>query len=164
MYEICLSTLSLAWFFFFHIEFRTMWVSTRKLLVICMNRNQHIFSARSTILLLQMTERNQWVLMFEHNGSKFFFEVAFYHSTFYVYFFGTDVFAKYYSWKKSYMHMSANVPWKGRCIKIRMVLQKRFLPIVLKSGNLAPFMEMGYFHVPKVPLMLTLRCQLWKSH
>ena len=49
-----------------------------------MNRNQHIFSARSTILLLQMTERNQWVLMFEHNGSKFFFEVAFYHSTFYI--------------------------------------------------------------------------------
>ena len=49
-----------------------------------MNRNQHIFSSRSTILLLQMTERNQWVLMFEHKGSKFFFEVAFYHSTFYI--------------------------------------------------------------------------------
>ena len=43
-----------------------------------MNRNQHIFSSRSTILLLQMTERNQWVLMFEHNGSKYFFEGAFY--------------------------------------------------------------------------------------
>ena len=43
-----------------------------------MNRNQHIFSARSTILLLQMTERNQWVLMFEHNESKYCFEGAFY--------------------------------------------------------------------------------------
>ena len=137
-------------------ELKPPLVSTRKFLVIFMNRNQHIFSARSTILLLQMTERNQWVLMSEHNGSKFFFEVAFYHSTFYI--LAPTIYEKIIH---AYV---GKYPVKRQTHKIRMVLQKRFLPIVLKSGNLAPFMEMGYFHVPKVPLMLTLRCQLWKSH